>query len=166
MNLDFLDVLSQPVSKTVGTTGTTGTVSIDAGFRVPGDIPASGNNRNKMTIPVEEDSKVFPVFSSCSETMGTQKLNVHAGVPAVPSVPSENEQVCNANKLDAAKYDETCWFVGGKRVTAFPQCPACRSYYLVPENGSDTFECVSCKLSGITVAVARNYNDDYRESIQ
>jgi hypothetical protein len=96
MNLDFLDVLSQPNQMHREQVGTAGTGGIHANLNVPSTSPASGNSGNKIPAPTanaETCSHVFPVYS---QSMGTERPNVDAAVPAVPGVPSENEQFRNA----------------------------------------------------------------------
>jgi len=96
MNLDFLDVLSQPEQKHREQVGTEGTGSVLAPLSVPGTSPATGNRGNKIPAPTanaETCSHVLPVYS---QSVGTGRPNVDAPVPGVPGVPSENGQVRNA----------------------------------------------------------------------
>ena len=63
MNLDFLDVLSQPDQKQREQVGTAGTTGIHAGPSVPSDVPASGNSGNKISTPTADTeirSHLFP----------------------------------------------------------------------------------------------------------
>ena len=96
MNLDFLDVLSQPNQKHREQVGTAGTSSIHAGPSVPSDVPASGNSGNKTSVPTAGTATRSHLFPACSQSLGTERTNVDAAVPAVPGVPDENVPVCNA----------------------------------------------------------------------
>ena len=97
-----------------------------------------------MTVPAE----LFPVFPTCSHGMGTEKPNVYKGVPSVPGVPTEKQQVSN------------CWYVNGRRVTKFPRCPACHGFALYRKDNQGAFECLTCELAGIEESVARDYEDE------
>jgi hypothetical protein len=98
MNLDFLDVLSQPSPKPPGTLGTAGTVNVHAGFSVPRAIPACGNSGNKtgntedrFPIPIADTAKCSHLFPPRSQPMGTELANDYAPVPVVPAVPTQND---------------------------------------------------------------------------
>ncbi len=96
MNLDFLDVLSQPTQETVGTMGTVGTDSVHASLPVPNAALAVENHENQMPrspsgAGAGDGSQQFP---SGSQTPGIETPNFCADVPEVPMVPNENEQVC------------------------------------------------------------------------
>jgi hypothetical protein len=96
MNLDFLDVLSQPNQKHREQVGTAGTGGVLTRLSVPSTSPGGGNSGNKITAPTanaQTCSHVFPVYS---QSVGTERPNVDAAVPAVPGVPSENGQFRNA----------------------------------------------------------------------
>jgi hypothetical protein len=96
MNLDFLDVLSQPIPKPSGTVGTAGTANVHAGSGVPTEIPAYGNSGNKTgntedssPTPIADTAKCSHLFPVCSQPVGTELANVYADVPAVPAVPTQ-----------------------------------------------------------------------------
>lgn len=96
MNLDFLNVLSQPTQERwepVGTLGTLGTSSIHEGSSVPNADPAIGNTGNKIPVPHAGAGACSQLFPVCSQSLGTETPNVHAAVPNVPVVPNEKEHV-------------------------------------------------------------------------
>ena len=96
MNLDFLDVLSQPNQMHREQVGTAGTGGIHANLNVPSTSPASGNTGNKIPAPTANPETCSHVFPVCSQGLGTERPNVDAAVPAVPGVPDENVQFGNA----------------------------------------------------------------------
>jgi hypothetical protein len=85
--------------KTAGTAGTMGTVNIYTGSRVPSPFQPVGT---------EEGGGLgfVPSVPSCSQTTGTRIANVHAGVPAVPSVPIENRNIASVAAHDPAAWAE------------------------------------------------------------
>ncbi len=96
MNLDFLDVLSQPIPNHREQVGTAGTASVHAGCTVPTAIPDCGNSGNKIVktedsspVPIADNAKCSHVFLVCSQPAGTGLTNVYAVVPNVPGVPSK-----------------------------------------------------------------------------
>ncbi len=94
MNLDFLDVLSQPTQETVGTARTVRTDSIHATLPVPNAVLAVENHENQMPrspVGAGDGAQWFP---SGSQTLGTETPNLLADVPEVPKVPNEGEQLC------------------------------------------------------------------------
>jgi len=93
MNLDFLDVLSQPKQKHREQAGTAGTGRIHAGLSVPSVVPAIGNSGNKISVPTAGTRTCSHLFPVCSQSLGTERPNVYAAVPAVPGVPNKKEQV-------------------------------------------------------------------------
>ena len=97
MNLDFLDVLSQPTQKPLGTAGTLGTANVDPGLRVPNVVPTVGSIGNKMSAPTTDTESCSQVFPSCSQAPETEKPNIHADVPNAPSVPDANVTGDNRN---------------------------------------------------------------------
>ena len=99
MNLDFLDVLSQPTQKTAGTLGTVGTASIDAGLPGSHAVLPVGNLGNQMLGSVAGDDDGSHRFPSGSQVPPAEKPCIYAAVPNVPTVPTENEQVCGAKEL-------------------------------------------------------------------
>jgi len=95
MNLDFLDVLSQPTQKATGTKGTLGTSNIGAVLRVPNVVSEVGNKGNKTPVPTADTEDCSRLFPSCSQSPEEEKPNVYAPVPNVPTVPKEDEQLWN-----------------------------------------------------------------------
>jgi hypothetical protein len=105
MNLDFLDVLSQPPQKHREQMGTPGTACILPAWRVPSADPASGNDGNKKSVLTAGAGICTHLFPVCSQSVGTEKPSVYAVVPAVPSVPAKNEHVLSTEtrELDDLK---------------------------------------------------------------
>ena len=101
MNLDFLDVLSQPTQERWEPVGTLGTNSIHAGSSVPNADPAIGNTGNNISVPTDGTESCSHLFPVCSQSLGTETPNVHAAVPNVPVVPNEKEQVCQDADADS-----------------------------------------------------------------
>ena len=126
MNLDFLDVLSQPAQENVGTMGTLGASSIDAGFRVPTGIAAIGNNGepssflrrchpNVLTLPPRSQSPgtgksmfssplfpLFPLFSTKKEQV-CAKLDIRAEVQVAGWIAARCTRPCDPRKVWAAR---------------------------------------------------------------
>jgi len=50
------------------------------------------------------------------------------------------------------------WYVNGRRVTVFPHCPHCSSFYLYRQNNVGNYQCESCGLVDIPEDVARRVN--------
>jgi len=96
MNLDFLDVLSQPTQKHWEQVGTVGTSGIHADLSVPGVVPAFGNSGNKMPVYTAGAGTCSLLFPVCSQVLGEEKPNIYEAVPTVPTVPKENREACNA----------------------------------------------------------------------
>jgi hypothetical protein len=101
MNLDFLDVLSQPKQKHREQAGTAGTGRIHAGLSVPSVVPAIGNSGNKISVPTAGTRTCSHLFPVCSQSLGTERPNVYAAVPAVPGVPNEKQQPCKNSDGDS-----------------------------------------------------------------
>jgi hypothetical protein len=84
---------------TVGTAGTMGTFHPCAGSSVPSPYQQSG------TVGTEEGG-VQGFVPSSSQTTGTRAASVYAGVPAVPSVPTENSNIAPVPLHDPAAWAE------------------------------------------------------------
>jgi len=93
MNLDFLDVLSQPIRETVGTARTVRTDRIHASLPVPNPVLAVGNRENQAPGSPVGEGNGSQWFPPGSRALGTEMANLFAVVPKVPRVPNENEQV-------------------------------------------------------------------------
>ena len=111
MNLDFLDVLSQPAQQNVGTLGTSGTSRSDAGLRVPNGVPGIGNDGNKAAFSVDVTQHCSPAFPSRSQASGTGKPGIYAAVPIVPAVPNLKDQVSAELDSRAAEVQVAGWIV-------------------------------------------------------
>ena len=111
MNLDFLDVLSQPAQQNVGTLGTSGTSRSDAGLRVPNGVPEMGNDGNKIASAINSTPICSPAFPSRSQSSGTGKPGIYAAVPIVPAVPNLKDQVSAELDSRAAEVQVAGWIV-------------------------------------------------------
>jgi hypothetical protein len=86
MNLDFLNVLSQPTQETPGTLGT---VNIDAGLAGSQTILPVGNHGNQIPAPLAGYDAGSQWFPSGSQVQGAEKPSIYADVPKVPPVPGD-----------------------------------------------------------------------------
>jgi hypothetical protein len=93
MNLDFLEVLSQPVTKVEGRCGTQGTTSVHAGRGVAPTVPLSGTPRDNRSAADANASNCPEVSPSCPAPQEATKALSHAAVPRVPQCPAQNEGV-------------------------------------------------------------------------
>ena len=93
MNLDFLEVLSQPLTRVEGHCGTQGTTSVHAGRSVPPIVPLSGTTRDNLSGGDANAGLCPAVSPSCPAPQETSKALFHGPVPAVPLCPPQNERV-------------------------------------------------------------------------
>jgi hypothetical protein len=87
MNLDFLNILSQPRQKRWERVGTLGTGRSHAGLSVPTRVPAigkTGNTRSGYPSGTGACSQLFPISS---QVLGSEGPNLHEAVPNVSNVP-------------------------------------------------------------------------------
>ena len=90
MNLDFLDVLSQPMTKVEGHSGTQGTTSVHAGCSVPPTVPLSGTTRDNFSAPRRPTGHLSPNVPLVSRTARSpQSLTLCGCPPCPPMSPSK-----------------------------------------------------------------------------
>jgi hypothetical protein len=93
MNLDFLDVLSQPTTKVRGQEGTRGTTSVHEGRGVPPTVPLSGTMRDKPAA-TNANTGICPTVSPSRPAPQEASKALHpAAVPFVPVCPAQEERV-------------------------------------------------------------------------
>jgi hypothetical protein len=106
MNLDF-SVFSQPSPKPLGTLGTEGTANVHEGVSVPTPFLPCGNSGNNFS----DAADLFPVFPVPVLPVGTEIAAIYAGVPRVPSVPTQKADVCaDEDLLDPLRQPFVAWF--------------------------------------------------------
>jgi hypothetical protein len=93
MKLDFLDVLSRPMTKVGGHSGTQGTTSVYAGCAVPPPVPLSGTIRDNFSAAEAVTGICPPMSPSCPPPQEASEALHYAVVPLVPQCPAQNEGV-------------------------------------------------------------------------
>ena len=107
MKLDFLDVLSQPMTKVGGHCGTQGTTSVHAGCGVPPVLPLSGTTRDNFSA-AEANTGICPAGSpSCPAPEDASKTLHYAAVPRVPQCLPQNKTVLHVISTPVASHKET-----------------------------------------------------------
>lgn len=93
MNLDFLEVLSEPTRKVEGHCGTQGTARVHAAPSVPSTYSLSGTLRDNLSA-VDASAGICPAVSlSRPAPPEASKESYYAAVPLVPQCPPQNEGV-------------------------------------------------------------------------
>jgi hypothetical protein len=133
VNLDFLEVLSQPMTKVEGHCGTPGTTGVHAGRSVPSTDPLSGTMRDNLSA-TDASAGICPAVSlSRPAPQEASKALDYAAVPLVPQCPPQNEGVlifrwlrnrcarsCQAWGSEKALWNDYCDWCGQHKE------PACR----------------------------------------
>lgn len=105
MQLNFA-TLYEPMQKSGGQGGTTGTASNHAALTCPQLPKNPGDTRGPSNAPVIEGKDERPDLSPMSpnrpQLRGHGKPSIHAAVPVVPNVPTENHM----NEIDREAFEE------------------------------------------------------------